>query len=81
VILIIAPMMFLSGAWTPPEAMPALMRLGMYVSPLYYYINASYGILMKGAGISVLWPMFAGIFLIGVLVSMTTIVRFKKQFA
>lgn len=81
VILIIAPMMFLSGAWTPPEAMPALMRLGMYVSPLYYYINASYGILMKGAGISVLWHMFAGIFLIGVLVSMTTIVRFKKQFA
>lgn len=81
VILIIAPMMFLSGAWTPPEAMPTIMRLGMYVSPLYYYINASYGILMKGAGFSVLWPMFSGILLIAVLVSMTTIARFKKQFA
>lgn len=81
VILIIAPMMFLSGAWTPPEAMPTIMRLGMYVSPLYYYINASYGILMKGAGFSVLWPMFSGILLIAVLVSLTTIARFKKQFA
>lgn len=81
VILIIAPMMFLSGAWTPPEAMPAIMRMGMYVSPLYYYINASYGILMKGAGFNVLWPMFAGILLIAVLISLTTIVRFKKQFA
>jgi len=80
VILILAPMMFLSGAWTPPEAMPTVMRLGMYASPLYYYINASYGILMKGAGFIVLWPMFLGILTIGVLVSGTTIVRFKKQF-
>ncbi len=81
VILILAPMMFLSGAWTPPEAMPVIMRLGMYVSPLYYYINASYGILMKGAGIAVLWPMLLGIVLIGVLVSATTTARFKKQFS
>ena len=56
------------------------MRLGMYVSPLYYFINASYGILMKGAGLSVLWPMIAGIFFIGVLVSVATVMRFKKQF-
>src|SRR5450830_1350345 len=80
VILILAPMMFLSGAWTPPEAMPTIMRLGMYASPLYYYINASYGILMKGAGAMVLWPMFFGILLIGVLVSTATILKFKKQF-
>ena len=80
VILILAPMMFLSGAWTPPEAMPAVMRWGMYVSPLYYYINASYGILMKGAGITVLWPMFAGIVVLGLLVRSVTMLRFKKQF-
>ncbi|WP_202927740.1 ABC transporter permease [Undibacterium crateris] len=80
VILILAPMMFLSGAWTPPEAMPAVMRWGMYVSPLYYYINASYGILMKGAGMTVLWPMFAGIVVIGLLVRSVTMLRFKKQF-
>lgn len=80
VILILAPMMFLSGAWTPPEAMPALMRWGMYASPLYYFINASYGILMKGAGFAVLWPMIGGILLIGSMVSTVTIMRFKKQF-
>lgn len=80
VILILAPMMFLSGAWTPPEAMPTVMRWGMYVSPLYYYINASYGILMKGAGLAVLWPMMSGILVIAVLVSSVTVLRFKKQF-
>lgn len=80
VILILAPMMFLSGAWTPPEAMPVVMRWGMYLSPLYYFINASYGILMKGAGLSVLWPMIAGILTIAIVVSSVTILRFKKQF-
>lgn len=80
VILILAPMMFLSGAWTPPEAMPIVMRVGMYLSPLYYFINASYGILMKGAGLTVLWPMMAGILVIAVLVSSVTVMRFKKQF-
>lgn len=80
VILLLAPMMFLSGAWTPPEAMPVVMRWGMYVSPLYYFINASYGILMKGAGLNVLWPMILGIALIGVAVNAVTILRFKKQF-
>ena len=80
VILLLAPMMFLSGAWTPPEAMPSVMRWGMYLSPLYYYINASYGILLKGAGFVVLWPMFAGIAGIGLLVGSASAVRFKRQF-
>lgn len=81
VILIIAPMIFLSGAWTPPEAMPLLMRWGMYISPLYYYINACYGILMKGSGLSIIWPLLSGIATIAVLVSIVTMVRFKRQFA
>lgn len=81
VILIIAPMMFLSGLWTPPEAMPVLMRWGMYISPLYYYINASYGILMKGAGLQILWPMLAGILFIGTLVRVVTMQRFRQQFS
>ncbi|MBJ7312260.1 ABC transporter permease [Rugamonas sp. CCM 8940] len=80
VILILAPMMFLSGAWTPPEAMPAVMRALMYVSPLYYFINASYGILLKGAGVAALWPMLAGILALGLAVGTACTLRFTKQF-
>ncbi|MBI3285436.1 MAG: ABC transporter permease [Burkholderiales bacterium] len=79
-ILILAPMMFLSGAWTPPEAMPPVMRWCMYLSPLYYFINASYGILMKSAGLALLWPMIGGIVAIGSVVSAASVLRFKKQF-
>ena len=34
-ILILAPMIFLSGAWTPPEAMPAWLRALTYLSPMH----------------------------------------------
>ncbi len=81
VILILAPMMFLSGVWTPPEAMPLVMRYAMYLSPLYYYINASYGILLKGSDLAILWPMLLGIVAISLVVRTTTMLVFKKQFA
>lgn len=80
-ILILAPMLFLSGLWTPPEAMPLVMRYGMYVSPLHYYIDASYGILLKGAGISILWPQVLGIVGFGAPVFGFGLWRFRKQFA
>lgn len=80
VILILAPMMFLSGAWTPPEAMPAVMRALMYLSPLYYFINASYGVLLKGAGVADLWPMIGGILALGLAVATACTLRFNRQF-
>jgi ABC-2 type transport system permease protein len=80
VILILAPMMFLSGAWTPPEAMPAVMRALMYLSPLYYFINASYGVLLKGAGVADLWPMIGGILGLGLAVATACTLRFNRQF-
>jgi len=79
-ILIIMPMIFLSGAWTPPEAMPAGLRQAMYLSPLYYYIEMSYGILLKGTGINILWDSLLGITLLGIIVFSFGVWRFRRQF-
>jgi len=79
-ILIIMPMLFLSGAWTPPEAMPGGLRQAMYLSPLYYYIEMSYGILLKGTGINILWDSLLGIILLGILVFSFGVWRFRRQF-
>ena len=60
-ILVLAPMIFLSGMWTPPEAMPTFVRALTRLSPLHYYMDASYGILLKGASLheiaGELWPL------------------------
>lgn len=79
-ILVLAPMMFLSGVWTPPEAMPSLARWGMYISPLYYYIDAAYGIILKGAGMNLLWDSVLGILVLGTLAGALGLQRFKRQF-
>jgi ABC-2 type transport system permease protein len=79
-ILILAPMLFLSGAWTPPEAMPHWLRNGMSVSPLHYYIDASFGILLKGAGGDLLWQPITAMLLIGGVIFGYGMWRFRKQF-
>jgi len=79
-ILILAPLMFLSGVWTPPEALPTVVRWGMYVSPLYYYIDASYGVLLKGAGLALLWDSVLGIAVLGGAAFALGLWRFRRQF-
>ena len=80
IILILAPMMFLSGAWTPPEAMPAWMSTLMMISPLHYFIDAGYGILLKGAGIELIWESLLGIFILGSVNFGLGLWRFRRQF-
>ncbi len=80
IILIFAPMMFLSGAWTPPEAMPTLMSTLMMISPLHYFIDAGYGILLKGAGIELIWKSLLVIFVLGSVNLGLGLWRFRRQF-
>ena len=79
-VLIIAPMVLLSGAWTPPEAMPTWLRYLMATSPLYYFIDASYGILLRGASFDIVWDSMLGMTLLGGLVLGLGIWRFQRQF-
>ncbi|MBE9487330.1 MAG: ABC transporter permease [Chloroflexi bacterium] len=79
-ILVLMPMIFLSGAWTPPEAMPAGLRQAMYFSPLYYFIEMSYGILLKGAGLRVLWDSLLNLTLLGGVIFAIGLWRFRRQF-
>ena len=80
-IMIMMPIILLSGAWTPPEAMPPGIRQAMYLSPLYYYIEMSYGILLKGAGLKILWDSLLGLTLLGSLVFSFGVWRFQRQFS
>ena len=57
-----------------------MVRWGMYVSPLYYYIDASYGVLLKGAGLDLLWDSVLGIAVLGSAVFGLVLWRFRRQF-
>lgn len=80
IIMLLLPIILLSGIWTPPEAMPFGLRQAMYFSPLYYFLELGYGILLKGAGLDILWDSLLGLILIGMLMFGIGVWRFRRQF-
>ena len=79
-ILILMPILLLSGAWTPPEAMPQVMRWAMTISPLYYFNEMGYAILFKGAGLDIIWDSLLGLSVLGGFFFNFGVWRFRKQF-
>ncbi|NPA81640.1 MAG: ABC transporter permease [Epsilonproteobacteria bacterium] len=66
-ILIMMPIIFLSGAWTPIYAMHPFLQTLSLLSPLRYYIEATESIFFRGTAFMDLWPYFLGVFVLGVL--------------
>lgn len=80
VLLIVMPVVMLSGIRTPWESMPAWLRAVMTLSPLHHFIEIAYGILLRGAGLPVLWDSVAAMALLGGLLFAGGVVRFRRQF-
>ncbi len=64
-ILIMMPLIFLSGAWTPIYAMHPLLQTLSLLSPLRYYIEGSESIFYRGTAFWDLWPYFTGVAVLG----------------
>lgn len=65
-IVIMMPIIFLSGAWTPVYAMNPFLRYLSVISPLRYYIEGSESIFFRGSSLMDLQPYFSGVLIIGV---------------
>lgn len=64
-ILFLLPILFLSGSWTPYESMPFIFQKLTYLSPLKYYLDAGYAIIIKGLDFSFVWFYILMMFLMG----------------
>lgn len=66
-VLIMMPLIFLSGAWTPIYAMsPIFQKLSLF-SPLRYYIEGSESIFYRGTAFIDLLPYFGGVIVLGII--------------
>ena len=54
-IMILMPMLYLSGAWSPVESMPRLFQYLSLFMPLRFYIESAFGIVFKGLGMEDLY--------------------------
>ncbi|MDA8087520.1 MAG: ABC transporter permease [Nitrospiraceae bacterium] len=80
-LLLVAPIIMVSGLWTPVDAMPHWLQVLTLFSPLRHYIDASYGIFLKGAGPGILWQPVLDMAAIGGSVSVFAVWRFRRQCA
>ncbi|MCP9468949.1 MAG: ABC transporter permease [Nitrospira sp.] len=78
-LLVISPMLLLSGIATPFEAMPSWVQSLMALSPLRYFVDVTYGILLKGVGVDVLWDSILAMTLLGGTLFGLGMWRFRKQ--
>lgn len=80
VILVVVPMVMLSGTWNMVESMPPWLQLLTELSPLRHFIVLAYGILIRGAGLEVLWPSLLKMLLLGAVLFAIGVLRFRRQF-
>lgn len=78
--LILVPLMFLSGTYTPVESMPESIRWLTLISPVRHYVEFATSIVFRGAGIEVLWPKLAAIAAIGAVLVAGALLRFRVHF-
>jgi len=65
-IVIMMPIIFLSGAWTPIYAMHPFFQVLSVISPLRYYIEGSESIFFRGSEFVDLLPYFGGVLILGI---------------
>jgi ABC-2 type transport system permease protein len=81
ILAILVPMLMISGAWTPPEAMHPVIRAVSLLSPMRYYLEFGYGLLLKGVGFSYLWKDVLGMICVGGILFVISSLKFRQSFA
>ena len=73
------PLSLLSGATTPLEAIPDWLQPLTYLNPIRHFASISRGVMLKGAGIDVLYPNLLALLVFAVLLVGVSAWRFRKQ--
>jgi ABC-2 type transport system permease protein len=76
--LIFQPTMLLSGFMFPVSSMPIVFQWLTLLNPLRHYLEIVRGIFLKGAGLSVLWPQYLTLLMMGTVILWFATTRFRK---
>ncbi len=76
-ILVMIPLLLLSGGITPRESMPVFVQDIMLAAPTTHFVEIGQAILYRGAGIDVVWKPFLSLLLIGTALFLLSLRRFR----
>ena len=78
-LLVILPSVLLSGFAFPRETMPLPIYWLSFGIPVTYYVQILRGIILRGAGLSALWPQTLALAAFGVFLLTLSAMRFQKR--
>ena len=73
------PLSSLSGALTPAQALPPLMRPLTNFNPIYHFGVIARGSMLRGSGLDTLWPNFLALLAFTLILVSLSVWRFRKQ--
>jgi ABC-2 type transport system permease protein len=78
-IMVLMPLQMLSGGMTPRESMPDFVQIVMLAAPNTHFVTLSQAVLFRGAGLAIVWPQFLALFVIGTVLLLLSLNRFRKS--
>ncbi|MNN19701.1 Inner membrane transport permease YhhJ [compost metagenome] len=76
--LTLMPMIMLSGGLTPRESMPEFVQHVMLLAPTTHFVEIGQAILFRGAGLDVVWKPFLALLVIGSVLFILSLERFRR---
>jgi ABC-2 type transport system permease protein len=73
------PMVSLSGALNPVEAMPAWLQPLTILNPIHHFATIVRASMLKGSGLAALWPNFLALLTFTLVLFSLSVWRFRKQ--
>ena len=73
------PLVSLSGALNPVEAMPKWLQPLTIINPIHHFGEIARSSMLKGSGLETLWPNFLALTLITIVLLSLSVWRFRKQ--
>ena len=80
-IMTLLPQVLLSGLIFPVSSMAAGVRWLSYLMPLTYFAELARAVMIRGAGLSAVWPQLALLAVLGAVVVTLATLRFRRDLA
>lgn len=78
IVLTMLPLQMLSGGMTPRESMPSAVADIMLLAPTTHFVELGQAILFRGAGLGIVWPQFLALIIIGSVLFLLSLRRFRQ---
>ena len=69
----------LASGTAPRESTPGFVQMVMHLTPTTHFVAAGQAILYRGAGLATVWSQFLLLALIGAVLSLLALARFRRS--